>query len=196
MLGPTNDQTYDQPDVQPPLGVGWGSICTQNTGIARKGVGGLPLARIFWRICPQCTVGPPKWSFITKKWWIPPQKCALIPQNISFNHISLTFLLTKIIYALLSKNVASRIYAFYAFVGQIRQGARIRGWGGSTQVCKCQHFGCIWTPIPPLTDLKIGAYPISTTGQFCTFDLLILQLQPVLVPTCNVSPFCTFPKRL
>ena len=30
-----------------------------------------------------------------------PQKCALIPQNRSFNHISLTFSLTKIIYALL-----------------------------------------------------------------------------------------------
>ena len=22
----------------------------------------------FWRICPKCTEGPPKWSFITKKW--------------------------------------------------------------------------------------------------------------------------------
>ena len=42
---------------------------------------------------------------------ISPQKCALIPQNISFNHISLTFSLTKMIYALLSKNVVSRIYA-------------------------------------------------------------------------------------
>ena len=35
-----------------------------------------------------------------------PQKCALIPQNRSFYHISLTFSLTKMIYALLSKNVA------------------------------------------------------------------------------------------
>ena len=144
MLGPTNDQTYDQPDVQPPLGVGWGSICTQNTGIARKGVGGLPLARIFWRICPQCTVGPPKWSFITKKWWIPPQKCALIPQNRSFNHISLTFLLTKIIYALLSKNVASRIYALL-----LSKFAK-----GSTQFWPCQHLGAYGPPTSPFLSVS------------------------------------------
>ena len=58
-----------------------------------------------------------------------PTKVFLIPQQRSFNHIYLTFSLSNMIYALLSKNVASRIYAFYAFVGQIRQGARIRGWG-------------------------------------------------------------------
>ena len=32
------------------LGVGWTAICTQNPGIAKKGVFG----------CPQCTEGPPK----------------------------------------------------------------------------------------------------------------------------------------
>ena len=42
---------------------------------------------------------------------ISPQKCALIPQNRSVNHMSLTFSLTKMIYALLSENVASHIYA-------------------------------------------------------------------------------------
>ena len=35
-----------------------------------------------------------------------------------------------------------------AFLGQIRQGARIRGWGGSTQFWQCQDFGNIWTPNP------------------------------------------------
>ena len=57
-----------------------------------------------------------------------PPKCALIPQNRSFNHISLTFSLTKMIYALLSKNVASRIYALLW-----AKGPRIRGYGGSSQ---------------------------------------------------------------
>ena len=37
---------------------------------------------------------------------ISPKKCALIPQNRSFNHIPLTFSLKKMIYALLSKDVA------------------------------------------------------------------------------------------
>ena len=124
------------------LSVGWTAICTQNTGIARKGVGGLPLARIFWRICPQCTVGPPKWSFITKKWWIPPQKCALIPQNISFNHISLTFLLTKIIYALLSKNVAR----YMRFYGPYSPGCR--EWGGVNLISAMPGFRVHMVPQP------------------------------------------------
>ena len=52
---------------------------------------------------------------------ISPQKCALIPQNRSFNHISLTFSLTFV--------EKCRKSHLRAFVGQIRQGARIRGWG-------------------------------------------------------------------
>ena len=39
-----------------------------NPGIARNGGGELcPLPGCFWRICPQCTEGPPKCSFIPKK---------------------------------------------------------------------------------------------------------------------------------
>ena len=59
---------------------------------------------------------------------ISPQKCALIPQNRSFNHISLTFSLTKIIYTLLSKNVASGIYALL-----LAKFAKVPGLGGGGQ---------------------------------------------------------------
>ena len=44
---------------------------------------------------------------------VSPKKCALIPQNRSFNHLFLTFSLTKIICALLLKNFASRIYSLF-----------------------------------------------------------------------------------
>ena len=87
-----------------------------------------PLSGFFWRICPQCTEGPSKVIIHHQKVIISPQKCALIPKNRSFNHISLTFSLTKMIYALLSKNVESHIRAF---MDHIRQDTRIRGWGGS-----------------------------------------------------------------
>ena len=59
---------------------------------------------------------------------ISPQKCALIPQNNSFNHTSLTFSLTKMIYALLSKNVTSRIYALL-----LAKFAKVPGLGGGGQ---------------------------------------------------------------
>ena len=64
-LGPKISQRPDGRDIADGsimlklllLGMGWGTICTQNAGIARKGVGSA-LARIFWRICPQCTESP------------------------------------------------------------------------------------------------------------------------------------------
>ena len=79
---------------------------------------------------------------------ISPQNCARIPQNRSFNHVYLTFSLRKIIYALLSKNVASGIFALL-----LAKFAKVPGLGGggSTQFWQCQDFGCIWTPNPPLT---------------------------------------------
>ena len=73
---------------------------------------------------------------------ISPQKCALIPQNRSYNHIYLTFSLSKMIYALLLKNVASRIWMPGLGVG-------VGGW--STQFWQCQDFGNIWSPNPSLT---------------------------------------------
>ena len=47
-----------------------------------KGCVGGPYAVhiIFWRICPQCTEGRPKWSFIIKKWLIPPKSVPLLPR--------------------------------------------------------------------------------------------------------------------
>ena len=67
---------------------------------------------------------------------ISPQKCALIPQNRSFNHISLTFSLTQMIYALLSKNVASLIYALL-----LTKFARMLRLGSVVVVVVCV---CVW----------------------------------------------------
>ena len=56
----------------------------------KRGGGGLcPLTVFFLRICTQCPEVPPKWSFISyhPKVIISSQKCAIIPQNRSFNPI-------------------------------------------------------------------------------------------------------------
>ena len=58
-----------------------------------------------------------------------PPKCALLPQNRSFNHISLSFSLTKLIYPLLSKNVTSRIFALL-----LAKFAKVPGLGGGGQL--------------------------------------------------------------
>ena len=57
-----------------------------------------------------------------------PPNCALLPQNRSFNHISLSFSLTTYIPTFVKKCHESH---FCTFVGQIRQGAWIRGWGST-----------------------------------------------------------------
>ena len=111
----------------------------------RGGEGALPLARIFWRICPQCTEGPPKVIIHHQKVIISPQKCALIPQNRSFNHISLTFSLTKMIYALLSKNVTSRIYALL-----LAKFAKVPGLGGQPNFGNARILGAYGPATRPL----------------------------------------------
>ena len=64
------------------------------------------------------------------------QKCALIPQNRSFNHMFLTFSLTKIIYALLLKNVSSCIYELL-----LAKFAKMPGLGGGRGVGGQTNFG-------------------------------------------------------
>ena len=129
---------------------------TQNPVIARRG-GLCPLPELFWRICRQCTIKGVEERTLQSAYLspksdnLPPRpKCALLPQNRSFNHISLSFSLTKLIYPLLSKNVTSRIFALL-----LAKFAKVPGLGGggSTQFWQCQHFGCIWsrTSNPPLT---------------------------------------------
>ena len=80
---------------------------------------------------------------------ISPQKCALIPQNRSFNHISLTFSLTKMIYALLSKNVTSRIYALLLAKFAKVPGLGVSGRGGQPNFGNARILGndmwMIWT---------------------------------------------------
>ena len=85
--------------------------------------------------------GPSKVIIHHQKVIISPQKCALIPQNRSFNHLFLTFSLTKIICALLLKNFASRIYSLF-----LAKFSKMSGWGGggSNQFWQCQDFGTIW----------------------------------------------------
>ena len=65
-----------------------------------------------------------------------------------FNHMILTFSLTKINNALLSKNVASRISVLL-----LDKFAKVPGMvdGGSNQFWQYQNFGTIWTPITSLT---------------------------------------------
>ena len=55
--------------------------------------------------------GPSKVIIYHQKVIVFPKKCALIPQNRSFNHIYLTFSLSKMIDTLKSKNATSRICA-------------------------------------------------------------------------------------
>ena len=80
------------------LGVCLRTICTQNHGIARKG-GALPIARIFLEDLSTMHWGPSKVLIYPPKVIIYPPwpKCALLPQNRSFNHIYLTFSLSKMI---------------------------------------------------------------------------------------------------
>ena len=64
------------------------------------------------------------WNDHDNKGWVGGLS-AFIPQNRSCNQISLTFSLTKMIYALLSKNVVSRIYALL-----LAKFAKVPGLGG------------------------------------------------------------------
>ena len=99
--------------------------------------GGLTPVWIFWRICPHALMseGPQMWSFITKKWYF--KTVFLIPQNRSFNHIYLTFSLSNMIYAPLSKKC--RKWHLRTCMGQIAQDAWIGGASGMAS-----H------PIPPV----------------------------------------------
>ena len=65
-----------------------------------------PLPRFLWRICPHA-LRALKGDHSSPKSDNFPTKVFLFPRN----HINLTFSLSKMIYALLSKNVTSRIYA-------------------------------------------------------------------------------------
>ena len=81
-----------------------------NPGIARNGGGNsAPCQDVFGGFVHNALRALQSAHLSPKSDNLPP-KCALLPQNRSFNHIS-KFSLTKMIYALLSKNVVSRIYA-------------------------------------------------------------------------------------
>ena len=67
-----------------------------------------------------------------------------LPQNISFTNIYLTFSLSKMIYALLLKNVAKSHIC--AFMDHIRQDARIRGWGGRPNFGNARILGTFGAP--------------------------------------------------
>ena len=74
------------------------------------GWGGVrPLPVFFWRIWPHA-LRALKGDHSSPKSDNYPTKVFLFPHNRSFNHIYLTFSLSEWFYALLSKNVASRIY--------------------------------------------------------------------------------------
>ena len=66
-----------------------------------------------------------------KKWYFP-TKVFLIPQKRSFNHIYLTFSLSNMIYALLSKKCCES--HLRTSMGQIAQDAWIGGWGGGVNL--------------------------------------------------------------
>ena len=81
---------------------------------------------------------------------ISPQKCALIPQNVSFNHIYFT--LKNDFRTFVEKCCNSHLRPF---VGQIRQDVRNRWWwwwggGKSTKFWQCQDFGNNLAPISSL----------------------------------------------
>ena len=59
-----------------------GSMCTQNPDIAWKG-GALPFPRIFLEDLSTMHWGPSKVIIHHRKVIISPQKCALIPQNLT-----------------------------------------------------------------------------------------------------------------
>ena len=125
-----------------PYGRGCRTICSQNIDIAWMGGGrSAPcqdledLSTMHW--------GPSKVIIHHQKVIIFSQKVCLIPQNRSFNHISLTFSL-KWFTHFCRKMLRVAFTRF--FVGQICQGAR-----GSTQFRQCQDFGCIWTTNPLLS---------------------------------------------
>ena len=88
---------------------------------------GLIPAWIFLKDVSTYTQGPQRWSFITKKWYFH-TKVFLNPQNRSFNHIYLTFSLSKMI--LLSFLEKCRESHLRTFMGQIAQDAWFGGGGG------------------------------------------------------------------
>ena len=117
---------------------------------------------------------------------ISPQKCALIPQNRSFNHISLTFSLTKMIYAVLSKNVSSRIYAL--LLAKFAKVPGLRG-GESTQFWQCQHFGRIWTPNPSLTMMVEIQIPLKLNHSSHP-EIIVLQVGTPPTQTGEPDKLC------
>ena len=88
------------------LGMECRTRSSQNTGIAGMGGGIWPLPRFLWRICPHA-LRALKGDHSSPKSDNFPTKVFLFPRN----HINLTFSLSKMIYTLLSKNVASCLYA-------------------------------------------------------------------------------------
>ena len=118
--------------------------------------------------------GPSKVIIHHQKVIISPQKCALIPQNRSFNHISLTFSLTKMSYALLSKNVASRIYELL-----LAKFAKVPGWGGGgggvNPILAMPGFGVHMDPKPTPKRNSFVLYQL-TFGPFTVNYAIVLGL--------------------
>ena len=91
------------------------------------GWGGVwPLPGFFWRICPHA-LRALTGDHLSPKGDISPTKVFLFPQNRSFNHIYLTFPLSKII--LRTFVIKCHESQLRAIMGQIAQDAWIGGWG-------------------------------------------------------------------
>ena len=63
-----------------PIRGGFGIYMHPKSWHCQKGGDSAPCQDFFWRICPQCTKGPPKWSLTTKKWYFPPKSVPLFPR--------------------------------------------------------------------------------------------------------------------
>ena len=133
-------------------------------------------------------MAPYSWSFITKKWYFP-TKVFLIPQKWSFNHIYLTFSLSNMIYALLSKKCCKS--HLRTCMGQIAQDAWIRGWG-STWFRQCLYFGTFWTGNPSLTLQIISCGSLSSIP----FYKKLLPWAPQPAPTVHLSQWREDPPSL
>ena len=109
---------------------------------------GLTHTWIFLKDLSTCTEGPQRWSFITKKWYLP-TKVFLIPKNRSFNHIYLTFSLPNMSLLSTTKNVTSRIYAL-VWAKSLRMPG-LGGGGGQPNIGNACILGTLNPATHPLT---------------------------------------------
>ena len=112
-----------------------------------NGGGGVwPLPGFLWRICPHA-LRALKGDHSSPKSDNFPTKVFLFPQNRSFNHIYLTFSLSKMI--LRSFVEKCRESHFLGIMGQIAQDAWIGGWGGQPNFGNACILGTSGSATPP-----------------------------------------------